>query len=79
MITGKTPQRERESIYAAFKKGEIKRLIVSKVANFSIDLRTPTSLSRFWHVWIGRRRRSVWDEFFARNPTGAQQYRNCNE
>lgn len=38
IITGKTPQRERESIYAAFKRGDIKRLIVSKVANFSIDL-----------------------------------------
>ena len=38
VITGKTPQREREKVYAAFKKGEIKQLIVSKVANFSIDL-----------------------------------------
>ena len=38
VITGKTVQREREKIYAAFKKGEIKVLIVSKVANFSIDL-----------------------------------------
>ena len=38
VITGKTPQKEREQIYAAFKSGEIKRLIVSKVANFSIDL-----------------------------------------
>jgi DNA excision repair protein ERCC-3 len=38
VITGKTPQREREKTYAAFKSGEIKLLIVSKVANFSIDL-----------------------------------------
>ncbi len=38
VITGKTVQREREKIYAAFRKGEIKVLIVSKVANFSIDL-----------------------------------------
>ncbi|HLV81357.1 MAG TPA: DEAD/DEAH box helicase [Chthonomonadaceae bacterium] len=38
VITGKTAQREREKIYGAFKRGEIKRLIVSKVANFSIDL-----------------------------------------
>jgi DNA excision repair protein ERCC-3 len=38
IITGKTLQRERERIYSAFKKGEIKLLIVSKVANFSIDL-----------------------------------------
>jgi len=38
VITGKTPQREREQIYRDFKCGKIKRLIVSKVANFSIDL-----------------------------------------
>lgn len=38
VITGKTPQREREKIYGAFRAGEIKVLIVSKVANFSIDL-----------------------------------------
>ncbi len=38
VITGKTPQREREQIYTAFKRGDIKILIVSKVANFSIDL-----------------------------------------
>ena len=38
VITGKTPQREREKIYQAFRVGEIKILIVSKVANFSIDL-----------------------------------------
>lgn len=38
VITGKTPQREREKIFEKFRNGEIKRLIVSKVANFSIDL-----------------------------------------
>ena len=38
VITGKTPQREREQIYADFRTGKIKLLIVSKVANFSIDL-----------------------------------------
>jgi DNA excision repair protein ERCC-3 len=38
IITGKTPQKERELLYGQFKTGEIKRLVVSKVANFSIDL-----------------------------------------
>lgn len=38
LITGKTAQREREQLYAKFKSGEWKRLVVSKVANFSIDL-----------------------------------------
>jgi len=38
IITGKTPTRERERLYAAFRTGEVKLLIVSKVANFAIDL-----------------------------------------
>jgi len=38
IITGKTPNREREKIYNEFKCGILKRLIVSKVANFAIDL-----------------------------------------
>ncbi|MFJ9501605.1 DNA repair helicase XPB [Brevibacillus centrosporus] len=38
IITGKVPESERELLYQQFKKGEIKRLIVSKVANFAVDL-----------------------------------------
>lgn len=38
LITGKTPVREREKLYEQFRKGEVKTLVVSKVANFSIDL-----------------------------------------
>ncbi len=38
IITGATPLGEREELYYKFKTGEIKTLIVSKVANFSIDL-----------------------------------------
>jgi len=38
LITGKTPLNERSKLYDAFKKKEIKALVVSKVANFSIDL-----------------------------------------
>lgn len=38
LITGKIKQEEREEIYRDFKKGKIKILIVSKVANFAIDL-----------------------------------------
>ncbi|MBI3736286.1 DEAD/DEAH box helicase [Candidatus Sumerlaeota bacterium] len=38
IITGKTPNEEREAIYAAFKEGKIKLIIVSKVANFAVDL-----------------------------------------
>lgn len=38
LITGKTKTSERERLYAAFKRGEVPVLIVSKVANFAIDL-----------------------------------------
>ncbi|MCL3861527.1 DNA repair helicase XPB [Actinotalea sp. K2] len=38
LITGETTVRERERLFAAFRTGEVSRLVVSKVANFSIDL-----------------------------------------
>jgi DNA excision repair protein ERCC-3 len=38
MITGKTPQSERELLYDKFRQGEISVLVVSKVANFAVDL-----------------------------------------
>jgi len=38
IITGKTANSERERIYGAFKKGELRIIVVSKVANFAIDL-----------------------------------------
>jgi len=38
LITGKAPNNERERIYGAFKKGEVRVIVVSKVANFAIDL-----------------------------------------
>ncbi|GHV86118.1 helicase [Spirochaetia bacterium] len=38
LVTGKTPNAEREKIYTAFKKGEIPVMVVSKVANFALDL-----------------------------------------
>lgn len=38
IITGKTSIADRERLYAQFKRGDLKRLIVSKVANYSIDL-----------------------------------------
>jgi len=38
IVTGKTAHKERERIYGASKKGEIRIIVVSKVANFAIDL-----------------------------------------
>ena len=38
LITGKTSNLERAQLYEQFREGKIKTLIVSKVANFSIDL-----------------------------------------
>ncbi|OYD08916.1 DNA repair helicase XPB [Paludifilum halophilum] len=38
LITGKTGQQQRERLYRRFRKGEISVLVVSKVANFAVDL-----------------------------------------
>ncbi|MEY4614255.1 helicase [bacterium] len=38
LITGQTPNSEREELYTKFRTGEIKRLILSKVGNFALDL-----------------------------------------
>jgi DNA excision repair protein ERCC-3 len=38
VITGGTPQKTRDALYADFKSGKIRILAVSKVANFAVDL-----------------------------------------
>lgn len=38
LITGQTPQNERDQLYDAFRRGEQRHLILSKVGNFAIDL-----------------------------------------
>ena len=38
VIQGSTTTRERERLYEAFRRGEVPTLVVSKVANFSVDL-----------------------------------------
>jgi DNA excision repair protein ERCC-3 len=38
LITGKTPQVEREALYSRFRSGDVAVLVVSKVGNFAIDL-----------------------------------------
>jgi len=38
IVQGSTRVSEREALFDAFRRGEVRRLVVSKVANFSIDL-----------------------------------------
>jgi DNA excision repair protein ERCC-3 len=38
LITGQTPNGEREELYDKFRRGDIRRLVLSKVGNFAIDL-----------------------------------------
>ncbi len=38
LLTGRTNNSQREKLYDQFRQGKIKRLVVSKVANFAIDL-----------------------------------------
>jgi len=38
VLSGSTPQRKRDEVFARFKRGEIRVLAVSKIANFAVDL-----------------------------------------
>jgi DNA excision repair protein ERCC-3 len=38
LLTGRTSNAQREKLYEQFRRGTIRRLVVSKVANFAIDL-----------------------------------------
>jgi DNA excision repair protein ERCC-3 len=38
LITGKTPQKDRDRLYGGFREGSVPLLFVSKVGNFAIDL-----------------------------------------
>ncbi len=38
LLTGKTPVRERQKLYQAMRDGSLRVLVVSKVANFAVDL-----------------------------------------
>ncbi|MCB0918008.1 MAG: DEAD/DEAH box helicase [Actinobacteria bacterium] len=38
LVTGKTPVKERQELFDGFRRGEVRALVVSKVANFSVDL-----------------------------------------
>jgi DNA excision repair protein ERCC-3 len=38
LLDGSTNQKRREELYSEFRKGKIKRLVVSKVANNAVDL-----------------------------------------
>jgi DNA excision repair protein ERCC-3 len=38
LLTGRTPQAERERLFDAFRRGDLPVLVVSKVANFAVDL-----------------------------------------
>ena len=38
LLTGATPNAEREELYSRFRRGELPLLVVSKVANFAVDL-----------------------------------------
>src|SRR5439155_14392922 len=38
LVTGKTPQPEREDIYDHFRRGVLRSIVLSKVGNFALDL-----------------------------------------
>lgn len=38
LVTGKTPQAEREQLYERFRRSELRHLVLSRVGNFALDL-----------------------------------------
>ena len=53
LITGQTPNPEREDLYNKFRRGEIRQLILSKVGNFAIDSsRCECADPGFRHFWF---------------------------
>ncbi len=38
ILTGQTPQRTRDEVFAEFREGRLRVLAVSKIANFAVDL-----------------------------------------
>jgi DNA excision repair protein ERCC-3 len=38
MLSGTSPQRRRDELFAAFRRGELRALAVTKIANFAVDL-----------------------------------------
>jgi DNA excision repair protein ERCC-3 len=38
LLTGSTPNRERQELYSAFRQGRVRTLVLSKVANMAVDL-----------------------------------------
>jgi len=51
VIQGSTKNAEREALFDAFRRGEVRTLVVSKVANFSIDLpEASVARSGFGHL-----------------------------
>ena len=38
LVTGKTPQRERERLYGEFRDGSLRTLVLSKIGNYALDL-----------------------------------------
>ena len=72
LLTGKTPVREREKLYQQFRDGELRLLIVSKVANFAIDLPDASVPSRSAAPSArARKRRSGWAASCARKATAS--------
>jgi len=57
LVTGKTPQAEREQIYERFRRNELHCIVLSKVGNFASTFRTPTCSSRCRACSVRARRR----------------------
>ncbi|MEC7946898.1 MAG: DNA repair helicase XPB [Myxococcota bacterium] len=54
LITGRTRQSERDAIFQAFRTGEVRVLVISRVGNFSVDLPDADVLVQVSGTWGSR-------------------------
>ena len=54
IVTGKTPKRERETLFGQFRDGTIRALALSRVGNFAVDLPTASVAIQISGTWGSR-------------------------
>jgi len=54
LITGRTRQAERDATFGAFRRGEVRVLVISRVGNFSVDLPDADVLIQVSSTWGSR-------------------------
>ena len=67
ILTGQTPQQKRDEVFAEFREGRLRVLVVSKIANFAVDLPDASVAIQISAPSVrARKKRNGWAGFCAR-------------